>query len=111
MLNNRVHLGEVQSSDLLRASSLSSLGIIAGMGEAWGFWAKNRGKFPRNRASADTFSVLGRCCALTDRFNIAENQARIRSNRTKDGSRADPLLIAATTAALSQRQQIVAPGH
>ena len=24
--------------------------------------SKNKGKFPRDRASADTFCVLGRCC-------------------------------------------------
>ena len=78
---------------------------MAGTGEACGLRQKYTGSSLRDKASADAFCTPGKCRAVTVMFRIVHRRVRRRIKCMRAGSRADPLLTAATTAALSQRQQ------
>ena len=82
-----------------------------GIGEAWGLRERNECKRFLESASADVFWTPGRWRAVSVISYTAQRSARRRRSRDRVGSLADFLLMAHTTAALSQREQTLDPAH
>ena len=91
--------------------SNSSLGMMAEMGEACGLREKKAFNLLRDSASAETFCTPGRCLAVTFRSKTADRKAKERNRCIRDGSRAEPLLTAATTDTLSHMQYTCFPAQ
>ena len=108
-LNRAVQFGDIQRSSLLNTSSRSWGGITAGTGDACGFSERNNCRLLRDNASADAFCAPGKCRAVSVMSNTATAKASKRSRCDNARSLAAPLFTTATTAALSQRQQMCLP--